>query len=241
MFPDMAHDLPRPRLRLIFTVEEETGLAGAKELSDADLQADFAAIFDHSGKQGTIINQAPTYIAWKLVCKGKSVHAGIMPEQGVNALIFAAKIIKRLSAEGHTGRIDPDTTANLGLLKGGKGTNVVPDEITILGELRGHKPDVLQRELAHMQAVLGEEKAAMPGTEFEFSHTTEFHAYRIEPDHPGLRRVAEAARRTGLEPLELLGRPAQGALRQRQGTAARLPVARPARGGHPPAQPEADQ
>lgn len=196
----LEHDLPRPRLRLIFTVEEETGLSGAKRLSDDVLRAGFAATFDHTGKQGVIINQAPTYVAWKIICVGKSVHAGIMPEQGVNAIIFAARIIKRLSAERHTGRIDADTTANLGILKGGKGTNVVPDEVVLEGELRSHNPDVIESELTAIRRILEEEKEKFPGSDYTFETHTEFEAYRIDENHPGVRLIRQAARDAGLAP-----------------------------------------
>lgn len=192
----LRENLPRPALKLVFTTREETMLGGAKDLSDADLKASFAVTFDHTGRQGVIIHQAPSYIEFTITCKGKSVHAGIMPEQGVNAIIYAGKVIDRL----HLGRIDEWTTANVGFWEGGKGTNVVPDDITIRGELRGHKPEVLERELAYIAQVLDEEKATMPGTDYAFEHVTEFHAYRIDPEHPGLRRVAEAAERTGLKP-----------------------------------------
>jgi tripeptide aminopeptidase len=192
----LRENLPRPPLRLIFTTREETFLGGAKDLADDVLQADFAVIFDHTGKQGTIIHQAPSYIEFNIECTGKSVHAGIMPEKGVNAIVYAARVIERL----HLGRIDGMTTSNIGFIDGGKGTNVVPDRVKIRGELRGHDMAVLEHELAHMRQVLEEEKAAMPGADFTFRHEVEFYGYRIEADHPGMRRVIEATCRAGLEP-----------------------------------------
>ncbi len=192
----LDNKLPMPQTRLIFTTREETFLGGAKDLSDESLKADFAVTLDHTGKQGVIINQAPTYIEFEIECKGKSVHAGIMPEQGVNAIVFASKVIEQL----HLGRIDENTTANIGFLTGGKATNIVPDLTVIQGELRGHDPQVLEQELAHIEKTVADVSASIPGTSYTFKHHTEFEAYRLDENHPGVRHVVKAAQKTGLEP-----------------------------------------
>ncbi len=192
----LQHHLPRPALRLIFTTREEVGLAGAKELSDEALNANFAVTFDHTGRQGVIIHQAPTYIRFTIECLGKSVHAGIMPEQGVNAIVFASKVINRL----HLGRINPDTTANIGFVEGGRGTNVVPDQVVLQGELRGHDPAFLEQELAYIQQVLAEEKAAFPGTDTRFEYHTEFQGYTLPADQKGVQLVQAAAEALQLNP-----------------------------------------
>lgn len=192
----LDHQLPMPQTRLIFTTREEVFLGGAKDLSDESLKADFAVTLDHTGKQGVIINQAPTYIEFEVECKGKSVHAGIMPEQGVNAIVFAAKVIEKL----HLGRIDENTTSNIGFLTGGKATNIVPDLTTIQGELRGHDPAVLEKELAHIEKTVADVSAGMPGTSYAFKHHTAFEAYRLDENHPGVQHVVKAAHKTGLEP-----------------------------------------
>lgn len=196
VFFAMQHNLPRPPLRLIFTTREETFLGGAKELSDDSLNAYFAITLDHTGRQGVIINQAPSYIEFEAECRGKSVHAGIMPEQGINAIVFASKVVEKL----HLGRLDEFTTSNIGFLTGGKATNIVPDLAVIRGELRGHQPNTLERELAHIQKTLAEVSDTMPGTEYDFKHHVEFEAYQLDESHPGVVNVQTAARNTGLEP-----------------------------------------
>lgn len=187
---------PRPRLRLLLTTREETGLGGAKDLDDAALKADFALTLDHTGRQGVIINQAPTYTEFEIDCYGKSVHAGIMPEQGVNAIVFAAKVIEKL----HLGRIDSQTTANIGFWAGGKATNIVPDLATLKGELRGHERSVLDRELAHIQQVLAGVSVSMPGTRYEFRQHVQFEGYHLPEEHPGVKLVVQSAEKMGLEP-----------------------------------------
>lgn len=196
VFLCLQHQLPMPRLRLIFTTREETSLGGAKDLSDESLRADFAITLDHTGRQGVIINQAPTYIEFEITCRGKSVHAGIMPEQGVNAIVFASKVIERLPL----GRVDEQTTCNIGFLTGGKATNIVPDLATIKGELRGHNPQTLQAALAHIEQTLAEVSAGMPGTSYAFTHFTQFEGYHVDERHPGVQHLLSAARKTGLEP-----------------------------------------
>lgn len=187
---------PRPRLRLIFTTREETMLGGAKALSDESLDAHFAITLDHTGRQGVIITEAPSYIEFEATCIGKSVHAGIMPEEGVNAIVFASRVIERL----HPGRIDNDTTCNIGFLTGGKATNIVPDRAVIRGELRGHHPETLRRELAHIEETLALVSRFMPGTTYEWRHEQSFERYKIDGEHAGVRNVMQAARKTGLTP-----------------------------------------
>jgi tripeptide aminopeptidase len=196
VFFSLENQLPRPNLRFIFTTREETALAGAKELADESLKAAFAITLDHTGKQGVIINQAPSYIEFEIECQGKSVHAGIMPEQGVNAIVFAGKVIEKL----HLGRLDEFTTSNIGFLTGGKATNIVPDLAVLRGELRGHQTETLQRELEHIEAVLAEVSQGMPGTSYTFKHHTLFEAYQLDETHPGVVNLVNAARKTGLEP-----------------------------------------
>jgi tripeptide aminopeptidase len=196
VFYALEHDLPRPPLRLVFTTEEETGLLGAKGLADTELKdADFAVTFDHTGEQGVIIHQAPTYIQFEIECLGVSSHAGMQPEKGVSAAILAAKVINRL----HLGRLDAETTANIGTIHGGKADNVVPDRVVITGELRGHNRQRIEVEMAYIENVLAEESAAMPGSQCQWTHLVQFEGYAIPEDHPGISRVAHAARQIGLE------------------------------------------
>jgi tripeptide aminopeptidase len=196
VFFALEHQLPMPQLRLIFTTREEVFLAGAKDLSQESLNAHFAITLDHTGKQGVIINQAPTYIEFEIECRGKSVHAGIMPEQGINAIVFASRVISQL----RLGRIDENTTSNIGFLTGGKATNIVPDLATIKGELRGHDPLTLERELAYIEKTLADVTASLPGTGYKFHYQTHFDAYRLDENQAGVRHVVSAALKTGLQP-----------------------------------------
>lgn len=194
----LENDLPRPPLRLIFTTREEVGLGGAKDLADAELDARFALIFDHTGRQGVIIHRAPTHIRFEMEFHGKSVHAGIIPEQGLSAIVLASNVIQRL----HLGRVDDWTTANVSYIDGGSvtNTNIVPDHVLLKGELRSHDPAVVARELQHIGTVIREEAEKMTGASGEFRPRTDCECYHIPADHPGIERVQRAARQCGLEP-----------------------------------------
>jgi tripeptide aminopeptidase len=192
--------LPRPRIRLIFTTREETQLQGAKGLSDEALKAGFAVTLDHTGVQGTVIHQAPSYAEFKITCHGKSVHAGIMPEQGVNAIHLAAQIINKM----HLGRIDAETTANLGFIQGGKATNIVPDAVVIEGEIRSLNPKRLEEEIAYLEKLVEQVGKDFP-TDIPYEKPTFwwqecFTAYRIPPEAPLLQRVIKACELSGLTP-----------------------------------------
>lgn len=117
---------------IVFTVAEEGGLLGSKYLDKAYCRADMGFVFDSSGAPGTVIVQAPAENSVTITVRGKKSHAGLAPEAGINAITLAARAI----TEAKQGRIDGETTANLGVIAGGTATNIVPDLVTIRGEAR---------------------------------------------------------------------------------------------------------
>lgn len=196
----LEHNLPRPNLLLLITTREEVSLQGAKNMDPAQYRdADFAIAFDHTGKQGTMIYEAPTYIQFKIAIHGKSVHAGIMPEQGVNAIQILSWVLEKL----RFGRLDANTTANLGFIQGGKATNIVPDCAVAEGELRGHDDKRLQEELTHIQYVLNEIVTPIKGASYTFETEIGFQHYLTPPEDPRVQRVMKAAEALGL-PINLI-------------------------------------
>ncbi|MBU0672699.1 MAG: M20/M25/M40 family metallo-hydrolase [Candidatus Margulisbacteria bacterium] len=141
--------LPHPAIRVIFTVAEEIGIVGAKVLPKNLLKADFGITLDHGSVQ-KIINQAPSQVNFTATIFGRSAHAGIHPEDGINAIKVAAIAISKMKF----GRIDKETTSNIGVIKGGKATNIVPDKVEIKGEARSHDRVKMWCQLRHMQIVL---------------------------------------------------------------------------------------
>lgn len=134
------NSIPHGDLEFILTVCEETGLKGAKNLDISKIKAEFGYVLDSDGEAGTIVTQAPSQYKIKAGIIGKSAHAGISPEEGINAIYVASKAISQMNL----GRIDEETTANIGIITGGKATNIIPDLVNIEGETRSIDPDKLE-------------------------------------------------------------------------------------------------
>lgn len=119
-------------LQFIFTTAEEGGLLGAKHLNPKLLQADFGYCLDSSGDTGRLILAAPGENELQISIYGRCAHAGIAPETGINAILAAARAISTLPQ----GRIDAETTVNIGVISGGTVSNIVPDKATVICEAR---------------------------------------------------------------------------------------------------------
>ena len=130
-------NIPHGRIEVVFTVAEEGGLFGAKNLDTTPFKAQAGFFLDSTGPVGTIIVQAPAQKSLKVKIHGRSAHAGVAPEEGINAIVVAAKAISSMKL----GRIDPETTANIGVIRGGAATNIVPDLVELEGKpAPGTKP-----------------------------------------------------------------------------------------------------
>lgn len=134
------NNLPCPPVELIFTVCEEIGLLGAKYFDLSLIDAKFGYILDSTDTEG-IVTRAPAANKIFIDVIGRAAHAGAAPEKGVNAIYAAATAIAKLQL----GRIDSDTTCNLGLISGGMATNIVPEKVEIKGEARSHDPEKLEQ------------------------------------------------------------------------------------------------
>ncbi|MBP1950418.1 M20/M25/M40 family metallo-hydrolase [Virgibacillus litoralis] len=134
-------------VQFVITVGEESGLVGAKALDGSLLNAKYGYAIDSNGTVGDIIVAAPTQAKLFTVMKGKTAHAGVAPEKGVSAITLAAKAISKMPL----GRIDDDTTANIGRFEGGKQTNIVCDHVEILAEARSLIPARMEEQVAKMK------------------------------------------------------------------------------------------
>ena len=134
-------------IEFIITVGEETGLVGAKALNPDDIKAKFGYAIDAPGKVGTTVVAAPTQAKIEATIKGKTAHAGLEPEKGVSAINIAAKAISHMSL----GRIDEETTANIGRFEGGTATNIVSDHVYILAEARSLNDEKMKQQVEHMK------------------------------------------------------------------------------------------
>lgn len=124
---------------IVLTVEEETGLKGAKNLDLSLLDAKNGFVFDMHNPPGEIVTESPYHNTFKFFIYGKASHAGAEPEKGINAILLSSRAINRIKI----GKIDDETTANIGVIKGGSATNVVPDYVEIHGEARSRDENKL--------------------------------------------------------------------------------------------------
>ncbi|OXS62863.1 tripeptide aminopeptidase [Bacillus sp. V-88] len=135
-------------IQFIITVGEESGLVGAKALDSSLVKAKYGFALDSDGKVGNIIVAAPTQAKVKATIYGKTAHAGVAPEKGVSAITIAAKAISKMPL----GRIDEETTANIGRFEGGKATNIVCEQADILAEARSLVPEKMEAQVEKMKA-----------------------------------------------------------------------------------------
>lgn len=132
------NNLPHSPLEVVFTVCEEVGLRGAKNFDFSLISAKYGYVLDSAETEGLVIN-APAANRLKFIIHGKDAHAGASPEKGINAVWLASKAIADLDI----GRIDEETTCNIGIINGGIATNIVPGMVTVEGEARSHNQDKL--------------------------------------------------------------------------------------------------
>lgn len=134
-----------PPVEIVFTICEERGLVGAKQMDLGSLTAQNGLVLD-SGPATAIYTRGPAADRVEVTVEGLAAHAGICPEEGISAIRIAAEAISKMKL----GRIDPDTTANIGKIEGGTAINIIPDRVTVQGEARSHDESRLTAQSAHM-------------------------------------------------------------------------------------------
>ncbi len=186
--PDWRH----PSLEIVITVSEELGLWGARHLDTAQLQAKWGVVLDAGGPIGTLVYSAPSQNRIEAVVHGRKAHAGSEPENGVNAIVAAAAAITAMPV----GRIDDETTANIGVIHGGEATNIVPDRVEIYGEARSRDEDKLARQTETMVDAL-QQAAAQHGASASISVIPLYRTYRLAPEDRPYAAAAAALARLG--------------------------------------------
>jgi tripeptide aminopeptidase len=192
-----------PDIELLLTVEEETALAGAKQFDVSQLRSPFGYVFDHATPIGEIIMASPTYYRLEAEFRGRAAHAGIRPEDGRSAIVAAAHAI---TAMRH-GRLDEETTANIGHVEGGRAgaTNIVADRCTVLAETRSldaAKAEALVAEMVdHCHDAANE-----PACEADLDITVErlFEGYRHKPSSPAVAAAERALQACGHAPRQIV-------------------------------------
>lgn len=189
---------PEIGIELLFTVAEEDGLRGAANFDVSALRSEYGFVLDHATPIGELITATPTYKRIVADFTGLEAHAGIRPEAGRSAIAAASAAVGAMTL----GRLDEETTANVGLIEGGSASNVVPGRCRIEGETRSI-------DLGRSEAMLAEMAdacvwaAGEAGVDVDVEVSELFRGYRLKAGSAPLAAATEALRACGIEPVEV--------------------------------------
>jgi len=189
---------PTAGFELLFTVCEEEGLQGAERLATEWVRSPLAVVLDSSGPVGGVVTRAPSEKVLTARFKGVAAHAGLEPELGRSAVQAAAKAIAMM----RLGRLDPETTANVGLISGGMAANIVPERCEVVAECRGHDENVLADVAAEMLHALNL-AATEVGVDVGVDIVDAFRAFKLHEDAPVVRLAKQALGDVGRDPESL--------------------------------------
>lgn len=190
------NNLKYPPIELLFTVGEEQGLRGAKAFDYSKLKAKFGYVLDAGGDPGTIILGSPCQNEIEYKVYGKAAHAGINPEEGINAIKLASQAISKMPC----GRIDDETTCNFGLIEGGKACNIVADYCVVKGEARSlsrAKLDKLTDELVNTFTTTVEALGGQAEVEVSFLYPE----ISLNKEDEVIKIAVKGVEKIGLEPI----------------------------------------
>ena len=187
-------DIARGDIEVLFTIHEEGGLYGSKNLDYSKIESTVAYVFDSDGAPGQIINQGPAQDKIEVKFIGKEAHAGVAPEEGISAIEIAAQAISNMKLL----RIDEETTANIGVIEGGEVTNIVTSQVRIIGEVRSLNNNKLKEQVEHMIKCCEDAARKFDG-EVEVNVYNAYSAFHIGKDEDIVKGVAEICEDLGLE------------------------------------------
>jgi tripeptide aminopeptidase len=181
---------------IAFTICEETTLSGSKFLKLND-NIKMGFVFDSHLDPGNFIIKSPGALMFKIKIKGKASHAGINPEKGINAIEIASKAISKIKQ----GRIDDETTLNIGKISGGEATNVVPETVTLEGEIRSFNSLKVDTLISSVMNIFNDQ-ARSGGARVEVDFHWDFKPYQVKPEWDVYKKIMNAISKVGLKPEE---------------------------------------
>lgn len=183
------------RIDILLTVQEETGLNGAKNIELSNIKAKEGFVFDLHNPPGDVVNMSPYHNTFKFYIFGKSAHAGAEPEKGINAILLSSKVISKLKL----GKIDDESTANIGFIKGGIATNVVPDFVEIWAEARSRNEEKLIRISDEIiDTFINEVESG--GGKIEYKLNREYNGYKFDEDEKLIELIKKAFDSLNIKP-----------------------------------------
>jgi tripeptide aminopeptidase len=194
--------IPHGDIQLILTICEEIGLLGSGVMDPSRIRARYGYVIDTGPPVGAFTVKAPSHDTFEVTIHGRAAHAGTEPEEGVSAIIIAAKAIEAMKL----GRIDHETTANVGVIRGGSATNIIPETVYLKCEARSHDSSKLREQRNSMiEAFQSAAKELGGSCEIKLEHN--YSAYALDDSSPAL---ALAKRGAELAELEYITRPGGG-------------------------------
>ena len=189
----IENDLPHGDIQVCFTIGEETGSYGVRYMDKTMIQADAGYCMDCGGHPGAIFNASPKAINLKLKVKGKSAHAGLEPEKGINAIMLAADALHALPAYG---RIDEETTLSVDRIDGGLAPNIVPEACEIVIDMRCPNQTKLER-LKNETVEIFRNVVEAKGGAVEVAVKEVAPGVNLNTDHATVKLAATAAEKLG--------------------------------------------
>jgi tripeptide aminopeptidase len=186
---------PPVGIELLFTVCEEVSLRGSREFDAGRLKSRYGYVFDHATPIGEIVLTSPSHQRLVADMRGRAAHAGVRPEAGRSAIAAAARAIAAM----RLGRLDEETTANIGTIAGGTAINVIPAHCRVEGEVRSVDENKLQAALTDM---IDRFQDSANASECDLDVTVErmFEGYKTRPRAPQVVVAERALRACGYEP-----------------------------------------
>jgi len=186
----------RRTVQVVLTRGEEIGLVGATNLDYSMIRAEQSVVFDGNGPVNRITGSSPTYVAFDVTVTGRAAHAGVEPEKGLSAIRIATDIISELPQ----GRLDEESTFNVGLISGGSVRNSVPAEVTFSGEFRSRNIETVDSIRMQVQATMDQARKRYGDAIIQEELEVLFHMYNLDPNDPVVRMVTRVMEEMDLNP-----------------------------------------
>lgn len=183
----VENNLEHGLIELVLSTCEEIGLLGAKHLDQSQVTAGYGYALDSCGID-TVIIGAPAANKLRIEVTGAAAHAGLNPEQGISAIQVAAKAINAV----RLGRLDDESTANFGVIRGGVATNIIPEQVIIEGEVRSHSAEKLARYTAEIETIFRNTVAEWQNAEAENTLRPRF-TIEVMPEYPAMILAMDSA------------------------------------------------
>jgi len=196
----IIQNIPIKDFTLVFTIQEETTLNGSRFL-ELNGKYKMGFVFDSHAKPGNFIYESAGSIGFKEKLFGKASHSGLAPELGIDAIKIAANAISKIQL----GRIDDETTANIGFIKGGEANNVVPAYVEIEGEVRSMNPNKLEEKINEIKDIFEFEANSLGGRS-EFESFWNFKPYKVSQESETYKTIQKAILKAGLVPIPIISK-----------------------------------